>query len=252
MKIKIPFAVVIGLSYLFGPSLLGSPGPYRPGSPEVRKIIGKNNLEPIETIFGTELYELTRPIARIEVGDGNCTGFAIGKNLVMTNHHCLTRCEIMKARFYFEKGIEPAQQILAPCEKIEAKDKNLDFIIMRLKGEGTDSDSIPFLPLDIRRPMKDQLLAVAGHPMARAKEIDRSRDCKFLFSLNDSQAFVTHSCDTESGNSGSPILDPQERSVIAIHWGYSESNRGTWMRAIVEYLKKFHPTLLSELIILQD
>ncbi len=192
--------------------------PYYPGKPHIKKIIGKNNLEPIENIAGSEDYNLARAIARVELGDGYCTGFRIGESLVMTNHHCLSSCSKMKVRFYYEKGIAPSDHILADCEKIEAKNKDLDFAILRVGGlDSLEADSIPVLPLDARPPLKNQVLLLAGHPAARPKEVDRSVECKILVSMKNADVFVTHGCDTESGNSGSPVLDPFHRSVIAIH-----------------------------------
>lgn len=226
--------------------------PYYPGKPHMKKIIGKNNLESIESALGTEEYDLARSVGRVELGDGYCTGFRIGENLVMTNHHCLSSCSRMKVRFHYEKGIDVSEQVVASCEIIEAKNKDLDFAILRVRGLDTpQTDSIPVLPLDTRPPVKNQVLIVAGHPAARHKEIDRSASCTILSPPKNNEVYITHGCDTESGNSGSPVLDPFHRSVVAIHWGCREYNHGTWMRPIMWYLRKNHALLATELKFLE-
>ena len=54
-----------------------------------RRIIGDNNLEPIEATSGSDAYDKSKIVARVETVDGSgfCTGSRIAEDLFLTNYH---------------------------------------------------------------------------------------------------------------------------------------------------------------------
>jgi subtilisin-like proprotein convertase family protein len=98
----------------------------------------------------------------------------------------------------------------------------------------------------------DQLLYVAGHPSARLKEIDRGPDCKIRTietETMDERTTITHTCDTEGGSSGSPVLDRETGRVVALHWGGTDAfNMAIPMSLIAKDLEtSLTPEAFSEL-----
>ncbi len=86
----------------------------------------------------------------------------------------------------------------------------------------------------------DQPLIVASHPAARQKEIDRSEGCKLASVVPEEVATrqtITHTCDTEGGSSGSPVLDRATGYVVALHWGGETArNFAIPMKLVVEHM----------------
>jgi subtilisin-like proprotein convertase family protein len=86
----------------------------------------------------------------------------------------------------------------------------------------------------------DQPLMIASHPAARLKEIDRSVDCKLASIAPEevaSRKTITHTCDTEGGSSGSPVLDKATGHVVALHWGGETGrNFSIPMKLVIEHM----------------
>ncbi len=91
-----------------------------------------------------------------------------------------------------------------------------------------------------------------SHPLGRDKEIDRSDSCELVAVdpvTRSSRKTIVHTCDTEFGSSGSPLIDRATGSVVAIHWGGVDTeNYAIPMSQIVDHLEKNIPAdILSEL-----
>ncbi|MEY4630105.1 MAG: hypothetical protein RIQ81_225, partial [Pseudomonadota bacterium] len=208
-----------------------------------RRIIGDNNLEKIEAAKTSEYYQMAKPIAIVKdtTDQGFCTGWRVAEDMFMTNYHCweFSECNVVFELDY-ETALDGQKHARFDCEEVLAKNETYDYALYRVSRKADDGSSSK--PAGGRRNKsesllaaeggvvtmsavalkKDQKLVVAGHPQARTKEIDRSANCK-IFSTEPEEVggrkTIRHTCDTEGGSSGSPVLDRKTGHAVALHWG---------------------------------
>ena len=218
-----------------------------------RRIVGENNLEKIEAAKTSKYYDMTRPIAILKdaTGQGFCTGWRVAEDLFVTNFHCweFAGCDVV-----FELNYETARSAEKhekfSCVEALAHNEKYDYALYQVKPV-KDVPKTPKAALDSSSGVVTmwggaitvgQPLIVAGHPQARTKEIDRSKDCK-LFSIvpeeNGGRMTIRHTCDTEGGSSGSPVLDRRTGFAVALHWGGEEGyNMAIPMNLVLDDLEK--------------
>jgi serine protease len=194
-----------------------------------RKIQGENNLRPIRDYKNEDIYGITRGVAIVETsyGKGFCTGARVGKNLFLTNFHCdaAISCDKVQFRMGYETGIEKEDQQVFKCVKRLATAEEFDYVLYEVKQIGELPNTVeeyPIMTLEAAELTNEMALVIAGHPSGRRKEIDLSENCKLTSvetQVMDKRQTLTHMCDTEGGNSGSPVLDAATGNIIAIHWG---------------------------------
>ena len=194
-----------------------------------RKIIGPNQLEKIEKAAGTQAFEFARPVARVEdaSGSGFCTGWRVAENIFITNFHCFDAfpCTDTVFKLGYEDGTPREQQQSWKCEKVLHSIERFDvavYLTTRMDQEEYAEDAYPFVSLSNLPIVDGQMLQIAGHPAARTKEIDRGPDCKILSATPEELSgrfTITHTCDTEGGSSGSPVIDRETGYAVALHWG---------------------------------
>ena len=109
------------------------------------RIIGTNNLEPIEATELNEQYEKTRILARVEThaGDGFCTASRVGPDLFLTNYHCydFVPCDDVQFHMGYERDLPPKDQLIFQCEEVLAQDLSLDYALYRVSFTGNGPDN---------------------------------------------------------------------------------------------------------------
>ncbi len=240
-----------------------------------RRIIGTNNLESVESNQVLEFYDYARVVARLETPDGlgYCSGSRVGENLFLTNFHCQESldCENIVVHMGYEKGLSKNQQGIFQCVAVLAANETHDYALLEVKWVGTQGDldlsrgttpeasesesngtaglddftataaDFPIASLYIGALDTLMPIVVPSHPRGRLKEIDKSSDCKILstdiieVSMRET---MTHSCDTEGGSSGSPIMNRATGAILGLHWGgISQQNFMIPMNLVVADLK---------------
>lgn len=184
-------------------------------------------------------YRLGSPVGRLDVLTDvrmyPCTGFLISPKYVMTNHHCVKGLlELSAVRKSGAKKVELIQFVLGytvegieesgrrysvKTEPVESN-RELDYAILEVSGE--PAKSFGWLRLASSEPLKNSPLWIIGHPLGDVQRISREQ-CKSADPAV-SGGRLRHTCDTLPGNSGSPVLDPDTKSVIALHHAGSKSN----------------------------
>ncbi len=248
-----------------------------------RRVIGPSELEPIENTLGSRMYDDSKVVARLETldGIGYCTSVKVGPDLFLTNYHCsdYKSCDGIQFHLAFEKAVAPRQQLIVRCKELVAKNVAFDYALFRVRPSGVSPKSAddastngtvastgsnegavkaPPLssfpdatlwsgPLELGKPM-----FMAGHPGARFKEIDRGVQCTLRTAepeLIEERQTITHTCDTEGGSSGSPLMDSDSGFVVALHWGGKDDfNMAIPMWEIVADLQKTLPPEVFALI----
>ena len=223
-----------------------------------RRIIGENNLEPAEKAAGSPIYDTIQAVARVEVmeGYGFCTGAQVGDNLFLTNYHCDLGCETTVFRLGYENDVPTKDRSGYRCVKMLRKNELLDYALYAVEPlpDQVGAKVYPVLPLS-RLPATQSMRAVlASHPTGRTKVVDRSADCVIsdpnIEHTDSGRDTMKHTCDTEGGSSGAPVIDYDRGVAVGLHWGGrgNDFNYAIPMPRIIEDLEThLDPEMFSRL-----
>lgn len=185
------------------------------------------------------------PIARLKFMDDasadkpgpSCSGFLVGRDLLMTNHHCVSaEPERASALVEFGANTLAAKVTRYRVLKIEASDRQLDYSLLRLSGSASQ-----FGRLYIgNAATKGLRLLLIQHPDGKVKKAAWWPNCTVgspsALGVDGRQVDFTHTCDTLGGSSGSPVLDyvsEQPPSVVGLHhWTYLPDVEGSLNQAV--------------------
>lgn len=194
------------------------------------------------------------------------TAWLLTADLALTNHHVInarvfgepdaTRSDLdLQAAgtlLGFDYDDTSAPGVDAQVAKLEAVDKALDFAVLRLAAPQTARG---FLPLRTKPVEKRTPVNIIQHPFGRPKMIA----CRNNLVTHVATTELRYFTDTESGSSGSPVLDDAWH-VVALHRASVDVddveyqgrktawvNVGTPIGAILAYLKQHHAALYGEL-----
>ena len=217
-------------------------------------------------------------VVRILHGDTNGSGFLVGPELMMTNHHVIRNqeqargCEAcffdeMPDHEYREKPEkEPVMVRTAGENPLLYTDEHLDVSLVRLHNSPRLSR---YLPLRRALVKQNDRVVIIQHPLGGTKRIALQNN--LVAEAN--TRIVQYYTPTMRGSSGSPVLN-DDFAVVAIHHSYDADstwdgggqirftnpdenqnrqyrNQGTSMIALLEDLEKIAASsLLAELTIL--
>lgn len=169
----------------------------------------------------TRSRSVCRLVTRFPAGNGSGTGFRVGQDHLLTNHHVLfdhrnnnAPATMVEAWFNYEDdemgSPKEITQIVCDASTVVGEESD-DWALVRV---GTlMSDEFPILPLtDAAVPMINERVYIIQHPAGGPKQI--------AFQHNLVRA-VTHDVlqywtDTDLGSSGSPVFDEDWR-VVGLH-----------------------------------
>ncbi|MER9910901.1 serine protease [Mesorhizobium sp. M0050] len=179
-----------------------------------RLIVGQNDL-PIGTSYPSSTPDW-------------CSGFMVGKNLLMTASHCVKGkdfCTQTVALFGY--SVEHSQPLAArSCVKLVYMNPYIDTAIIQIADGGAND---AYVRLSGLAPTEGEKLFVVEHPNGAIRLVSRDEACKVSSAatgaqpsrsdldenLLDNLAFA-HGCDTLEGSSGAPVFSARNE-VIGLH-----------------------------------
>lgn len=185
----------------------------------LERTIGENTLRHID--FLAEGLKVARSVSYIEVDTGghksSATGFAVGRNLVLTAHHVLPQAQQVKSalfRFNYEESFlgkaKPVFEYKSKQGGIFYTNKYLDFTLVEL--EGSPGKEWGYLPLAAKEVLVDTRVNIIQHPLGQPKQISMQNNFVQYVGGNVIQ-YVTS---TLPGSSGSPVFN-DNWEVVALH-----------------------------------
>jgi hypothetical protein len=159
-----------------------------------------------------------RSVARIQRADGSYgSGFLIGRNLMLTNHHVLPSAQVAadaQAHFNYQQDV---QGLAAPMKPYALRP---DHCFVSSQEEDWTAVAVDeaaerdwgFLPLTRREARKNDRVNIIQHPGGGPKHLALFHN---LVAYSDASR-IQYLTDTLPGSSGSPVLDAQWH-VVAMH-----------------------------------
>ena len=245
---------------------------YIQDTPEFQKspenIIGTNDIEKMrdlpresqDYILGTRVGMIFIP-SRFDPSRGYiCTGFLVGPDLFMTNHHCINddfgplplHDAVIFMDYYQDPDVDRTRGgVTAGVSETLRADAPKDYALLRL--DKPIGNTYGWLQLDsTTRVDTSQSVKLISHNAGRSKEIVRrnSEIVELPTTLADAYPFLlAYLADSEGGASGSPVFLREGTGVIAIHHsGWSNRitgeplfNAGSLMSYIVPEIRQWLP-----------
>jgi hypothetical protein len=190
----------------------------------------------------------------------SCTGFLISPSLLMTNEHCARIEEEWRSADvdldFDEPGTRPTN--INHFDALLMSDVPRDFAIFHLKVPVTDRQP---LQLDAAVPGLTNNLMVIQHPGGQIKQISLI-DCRVVTPPSgypSSEYDLVHLCDSQTGSSGSPVIDDGTKKVVALHHsGWNEFqvplppdelqvNEAILMKDIIKFIQGKCPDIAAEI-----
>jgi V8-like Glu-specific endopeptidase len=190
----------------------------------------------------------SQAVVRIALPKGTGSGFIVGDNLVMTNHHVLGdqgTADASQYEFGYQIGPDGNPQLpqsrQAKAAGLFHTNVDLDFSVAELESIPDDIEPLLLKP---ERPQKETRVSIIQHPGGAYKMISMQNN--FIAFAN--AKVLQYTTSTMPGSSGSPVFN-DDFAVIAIHHsgglllepGSNQKylrNAGTSMIAVLDDLRQ--------------
>ncbi len=213
---------------------------------------GEYQNEPVVD-YGPEgpAVKLGRPIGRLDLlyetgKPGFCTAFIVDAQHIVTNHHCIPGMDgdptgavsgVTAAQFvagYINPGRAVGVDKYTVSPQIVETNRDLDYTLLKVFGD--PASNYGTMQLADADPQDAEFLWIIGHPEGQSQHISRE-GCAAATPALSAEGKLVHTCDTLSGNSGSPVIRISDRRVVGLHHARNSRtgfNQAIPMRRILE------------------
>ena len=223
------------------------------------RIIGENTLRHINLLH--KALRAANAVVRIAFPKQSCygTGFMVGPDLVMTNHHVIgkvSQAAEAEFAFFYELDIAGHKRneviVGSAANGFLHTDPELDFSLIRLQ---LPPDFGPPLALNTVQVKPNQRVAIIQHPGGFYKKISQQNN----FVAYADKRLIQYYTSTDEGSSGSPVFN-EDFEVVGLHHSWIAlaepdpgqryfRNQGSSMIAVLDALKTAEPALWSALTV---
>ena len=232
-------------------------------------VVGDPDFEKMRDLpINSQDYQLGQKVGQFRMSSRNepglfwsCTGFLVGPDLFMTNHHCfhddVGQLPIEGAKifmdYYEDKAVDAKYGgVTARVSAIVHANAEKDYALLRL--DKPIGNTYGWLKLDttLNPDDRSQRVKLISHPLGRSKEIVRRNSAVLALtplSRGRYPYILAYLADSLGGSSGSPVFLRDGTGVVAIHHsgifnratGAAIVNLGSLMSQIVPEIKQYLP-----------
>lgn len=224
--------------------------------PKSESIVGDRDFEYPASTEDESLWGASRSVAKLSFVDGDraetCTGFMIDTDRLITNQHCVRNAEVCRSLlaifgYEYDRRFKRQDGKAYRCLRIVgAPNEQLDFVVLEMAGQPGLEHAWGYLRVARERLQEGQSLVIVQHPSGELKRFVK-KDCRVSTEMAPNRMGLLHdfghTCDTDTGSSGSPVLNSDYELVGLHHLGFEEQdprwlqeNRGVWLSEILNAL----------------
>ena len=198
-----------------------------------------------------------RSVGRINIGGTSGTGFHVGHQILLTNHHVIDSPDTA-ALANFELNVEenrfgvPQQEFIYSLnpDRFFLTDKTLDFTLVAIEEvpeEPIDQFGWHVLLKELGKIRKGDVVNIIQHPNGGNKQIVlHNSHLLDHYNGNDDGQYYLYSGDTAKGSSGAPVFNTRWEVIALHHKGVPKTNKNGEIidihgRAMTEDRMNKHP-----------
>ena len=224
----------------------------------LERIIGENTLRHVNMLH--KALRAANAVVRITIPkQGYGTGFIVGPDLIMTNHHVIenaSQAAGAEFAFFYELDIAGNKRdeviVGAVADGFLHTDPKLDFSLIRIQHPPEFGPPLALKPVRVEQ---NQRVAIIQHPGGFYKKISLQNN----FVAHADDRLIQYYTSTEAGSSGSPVFN-EDFEVVGLHHSWTAlaepdpgqryfRNQGSSMIAVLGALKAAEPALWSALTV---
>ncbi len=192
-----------------------------PAEPDRLEAIWSQQARFLDAVFLEKGARAARAVCRVETGIPLGSGFLVGANLVLTNHHVLPTddaAEQARVRFGYRMDLagqlQPGETHAVNRALRRSPPDELDYVLLELASAPGQSAETGWLPAATPELAAGQSAFIIQHPQGEPQKVVLQDN--WITYVAPDQRRVQYLTNTEHGSSGSPVCDGNW-DVVALH-----------------------------------